>query len=144
MEMRTKVPGWYWAVAVLALLWGLIAVVGFVASLQMTPADVAKLPAVEAETWRAMPGWLWALYGMATLTCLAGALALLVRRRWAIGLFVVSLAAAVAQFSYTLATTRLIAVEGWTHAAGLPLFIWVAGAALIWFSRMAARRGWIG
>ena len=143
MNTGLKVPGWYWAVAVLALLWGIIACWGYVAGVTMTAEDMAKLPPVQAEAWGSMPAWLTGAYAIAVWSCLAGAIALLLRKAWARPVYVLSLAAAVVQFSYTLATTRLIEVEGVVGAAGLPVTIWVIGAALIWFSGMAARRGWL-
>lgn len=138
-----RVPGWYWAVAVLALLWGGVACWGYVAGVTMTAADLAKLPPVQAEVWGAMPKWLTATYAIAVWTCLGGAVGLLLRKAWARPVYIMSLAAAVVQFTYTLSTTRLIAVEGLVGAAGLPLAIWVTGAALIWFSGVGLRRGWL-
>jgi hypothetical protein len=138
----TKVPGWYWAVAVLALVWGAIASGGYVAGVSMTEADLAELPPVQAEAWRASPPWLMGVYAVAVWSCLAGAVGLLLRKAWARPVYVLSLAAAVVQFVYSLSTTRLLEVEG-LSAAMLPIFIWIAGAFLIWFSGLGLRRGWL-
>lgn len=137
-----KVPGWYWAVAVLALLWGAIGCYLYMHNVSMTEADLAKLPPVQAEAWQTMPAWVTGTYAIAVWTCLGGAVGLLLRKSWARPLFVVSLAAAIVQFVYSLATTRLLAVEG-PSAAALPITIWVIGGALIWFSGIGLRRGWL-
>lgn len=136
-----RVPGWYWAVAVLALLWGGIACVGYVASVMMTAAELAKLPPVQAEAWASYPAWLIGTYAVAVWTCLGGAIGLLLRRAWARPLYVVSLIAAIIQFTYSLATTRVLAVDG-ASAMAIPIMVWVSGAALIWFSGLAGHRGW--
>ena len=111
-DNRNRVPGWYWAVAGAAFIWGGIACAGYVAGVTMTEADVAKLPPVQAEAWRSYPSWLIGTYAVAVWTCLGGAIGLLLRQAWARPLYVVSLIAAVIQFSYSLATTRVLEVDG--------------------------------
>jgi hypothetical protein len=137
-----KVPGWYWAVAALALVWGLIAAGGYLAGVTMTEADLAALPPVQAEAWRQSPAWLMGVYAVAVWSCLGGAVGLLLRKAWARPVYVLSLAAAIVQFTYSLSTTRLLEVEG-PSAAVLPIFIWLAGALLIWFSGIGLRCGWL-
>lgn len=140
-DSMNRVPGWYWAVAGAAFIWGGIACWGYVAGVTMTEADVAKLPPVQAEAWASYPAWLVGAYAIAVWTCLGGAIGLLLRRAWARPLYVVSLIAAVIQFSYSLATTRILAVDG-PSALVLPVMIWLFGALLIWFSGLAGHRGW--
>lgn len=137
------VPKYYWVVAVAALAWGLIACGGYVMGMMMSEAEIAALPPAQADSWRSMPTWLAATYATAVWSCLAGAVGLLLRKAWAVRAYVLSLAAALVQFIYVLSTSRLIAEEGLIGAAALPVTIWIVGAALIWFSRMARARGWI-
>ena len=50
----------------------------------------------------------------------------------------------IAQFGYTFAMTDLIAHEGAAKVVPFPVFLAAVGLFAIWFSGMAAKRGWIG
>ena len=138
----TKVPGWYWAVAVLALLWAAAGCFAYVSQVSMDAADMAALPAAQREIWQMMPAWATAAYAVAVWSGLAGAIGLLLRRRWARPAYIVSLAAVLVQFGWTFVASPILSTVGPSSAA-FPLFIVVAGIVLIWFAGTAARRGWL-
>ena len=137
-----RVPGWYWAVALAALLWNGFGCFMYLSQVGMDPAEMAKLPAVQQEVWRAMPAWAVGAYAIAVWVGLLGAVGLLLRRRWASAAFAVSLAAVVVQFGWTFLGTPIIARMG-PSAAAFPAFIFLVVALLLWFSKRAAMRGWL-
>ena len=82
-----KPPGWFWAVAVLALLWNLFGLAMFYMQVNMTPEQLAQLPEAQRELTQAFPGWVWAVDGVAVVAGTLGSLLLLMRRRLALPLF---------------------------------------------------------
>jgi hypothetical protein len=139
---KPNVPGWFWAVAVAALLWELLGCYAYLTQISMDAADLAKLPAAQADMWRSMPVWAKAAYAVAVWVGLTGAVALLMRRRWAREAFAVSLLAVLVQFGWSFLGTPILRTLGMA-AAGLPILITVAGILLLWFAGLATRRGWL-
>jgi hypothetical protein len=135
---RTAVPGWYWAVSVAALLWAAAGCFAYLTQVSMDAGDLAKLPAAQREIWTMMPAWATAAYAVAVWAGLAGAVGLLLRRRWARTAYAVSLAAVVVQFGWTFLASPILSTVG-PSAAVFPAFIALVGAALLWFSNYAAR-----
>jgi hypothetical protein len=78
-----------------------------------------------------MPAWLWLDYAVAVLAGTGGAIALLLRRRVAVPLFLLSLIAVVVQFGYVFIATDIIAIKGVVVAMAFPILIFVI-AILQW------------
>jgi hypothetical protein len=141
-ETRTAVPGWYWAVAVLALLWEAAGCFAYLSSVTMKAGDMAGYSAAQRAIFDATPVWVWCAYAVAVWVGLSGALALLMRQRWARSAFIVSLAAALVQFGWVFLGTPTLKTVG-ASAAAVPVCVTVIGAFLIWFAGAAAKRGWL-
>jgi hypothetical protein len=137
-----RVPGWYWAVAVLALLWEAAGCYSYLTKVSMDAAALAQLPAAERDIWTAMPAWVVGAFAVAVWVGLTGAVGLLLRRRWARPAFAVSLVAVIVQFGWTFLATPALSTIG-TSAAAFPALILLAAAVLLWFAGLAARRGWL-
>ena len=142
--IRRPATSWYHVVAVLFLLWELVGVAGFVFEQTMSPVQIARMTPYDRHLYFARPGWATLSYAIATLAALAGGVALLMRRRIARALFIVSLVFVAVLFGWALGATDLIAVKGFATAAGLPIVVAVIGAVQIGFAGIAIRRGWIG
>jgi hypothetical protein len=138
-----KPPTWYWVVAVLATLWALMGCASYLHEVTMSPADLAALPANQQEVWKAMPSWLFADFAIGVWVGLAGAVMLLLRRRIARTFYIVSLVAVIVQFGWMFTMTPILQLMGFMEAAAFPIFIFVMGIVLVWFSGYAIRRGWL-
>jgi hypothetical protein len=139
---RDRVPGWYWAVAAVALLWEAMGCYAYLTQVSMDSAALARLPAEQREIWAAMPCWAVGAYAVAVWAGLLGAVGLLLRRSWAKLAFAASLAGVVVQFGWTFLATNILATMG-ASAALFPAFIAIVAALLLWFSSVAAKRGWL-
>lgn len=138
-----KRPTWFWIVAVLALLWNLFGVAMFYMQYSMTPDQLAQLPEAQRTLHAAMPGWLWAVNGVATVAGTLGSLLLLMGKRLALPVFWISLVAVVVLFGYCLFPGRMLEVLGAAQALPMPILVTVIAALLVWFARRATVRGWI-
>ncbi|WP_149195781.1 hypothetical protein [Luteimonas suaedae] len=138
----TKVPTTHWVVGAVALVWNLIGVAMFFLQTNLGPEQIAALPPEQQQVYAAMPAWLDIPYGVAVFGGVLGALALLLRRRWAVAMFAVSLLAVVVQMAGVYALTPAWVASG---ASGLPmaLLIVVIAGFLLWYARRAAARGWL-
>jgi hypothetical protein len=133
------VPGWFYAVAAMILLFEGF---GCFMYLAQVTADHASLPLDQRAMWDATPMWTIAVYAIAVWVGLAGAVLLLMRRRLASRLLLISLIAVVVQFSALFLVPQLRQTV--PYAALVAPIALVACVALIYlFARFAAKRGWL-
>jgi hypothetical protein len=137
-----KPPRWFLLVAALALLWNLIGCVAVVADLRLSPADVAALPAAQQALYAARPGWAVAATALAVLGGVLGCVGLLLRRKWALPVFGLSLAGILVQdFGlFVLVDGARLVGSGAVVTQGLVLAI---GIGLLWLSVKAIARSWL-
>lgn len=136
----TRVPGWYWAAALIGLLWNLLGVSMYLMLAYNHPA-AAPQTAAEQQLQAGMPGWVMGAYAIAVFSGTLGTIGLLVRRRWAKLLLGFSLAGVLAQQLWVLALSNAREVMDGTGAISATVLI--ASVLLLWLSIHAARRNWL-
>lgn len=135
-----KVPVSVWVVGVLALLWNLVGVAAFIMQVAMPAEALQAMPAEQRAIHEATPAWLYVFYGLATFGGVLGSIGLLLRRRWAVPVYLVALVALVLQVVATYAVTPAWSVSGAASLA-FPVLL-VAIAIFLWlFSRRMSARG---
>lgn len=140
----SKRPTWFIATAAILLLWALAGVASFAAHVFVGEEMAAKQGEWDLAYFGALPAWFAWDYALATLAALAGAVALLMRSRFAVPLYVLSLVGVVIQFGYVFADTDLLTHKGAAATLPFPLFIALMGVVQIVLARLAAQRGWVG
>ncbi|MCW3836279.1 hypothetical protein ACFQ1E_11370 [Sphingomonas canadensis] len=142
-DFRPSPPRWFVAVAAALLLWGMTGCMMFYLHIAFGPAMDPQATDWDRAYYAALPGWFTPVYAVAVVGALLGSLALLLRSRWAVPLYVLSLAGVVIQFGYVLLGTGLIAHKGAMTVVPLPLVIVAVAGFQLWLARRAAARGWI-
>ena len=137
-----KPPAWFWIVAVLALAWNLMGVGAYIADVTMNEEALAALSDAERQLRESTPGFVTGAYAIAVFAGLGAAIALLMRRKPAIVLFGVSLAAVVLQMGYVFLVMKAAAVLG-SESMTLPGIIILLSAFQLWLALTSARAGWI-
>lgn len=135
-------PTSFWVIAILALLWNLAGVAMFWLQVTMGAEAVAALPAPQREVYEATPAWLNAVFGVAVVAGLLGAIGLVLKQRWAVPLFALSVVAVLVQMAAAYALTPAWSAYG---LAGLVMPVMVVAIAVFlwWYARNAAVKGWI-
>lgn len=135
-------PKSFTVIAVLALLWNLLGVVAFYMQVSTTPDAVAALPEARRQVHEALPGWIDIAFAVAVFGGVLGAIGLLMKKRWATTVFLVSLLALLAQIIGTYLLTPAWQALG-PSGLVLPAVLLVIAIALYGYSSKAAARGWI-
>lgn len=141
--IRQKPAGWFTAVAVLLVLWGLAGCASFYVHVAYGPDIDPKATDWDRAYFAALPAWLNLVYAVAVGAGLLGSIALLLRSKLAQPLYVVSLIAVVIQFGYIFLATDLAAHKGPATAYPFPALIFLIAVFQIWIEGLARRRGWI-
>lgn len=139
MTGTAAVPAWFWIASALALLFD---ATGCFMYLAQVGADRAALPLDQRAMWDATPAWMVAAYAVAVWVGLAGAALLLMRRRLAVPVLLVSLVAVAVQFSGLFLVPQLRQTVPDTALAG-PIAVLVGCYLILQLARLAARRGWL-
>ncbi|MGB1309993.1 MAG: hypothetical protein ACPG47_02225 [Leucothrix sp.] len=141
MNATTKLPLWFWAIGILALLYFLMDSMMLYNRVFM-PDELANSMPKLYDLYQKMPIWVNGVYALEIFGGLMGALALLSKKKWAFILFCVSMIGVLAQTSYLWFVSDSIAVLG-KPAIVMPAIAIVLGVILIMVSRSAISRGWI-
>jgi hypothetical protein len=144
MATRTRVPAWFWVLAILIVLWGAAGCFACLQQVRLGAEAMGPASAYDRALYARLPAWYNPVYAVATGAGLLGGIALLARRGVARVLFIVSLAAVIVQFGYLFVATDIIAVRGAGTVVPFPVLIAAIAAAEVWFATLARRRGWIG
>ena len=141
--IRQKPPSWYWALAIVLLLWGVAGCVALYVHVAYGPSIDPAATDWDRAYYAALPVWFTPIYFVSIFGGLLGAIALLMRSKWAHPLFIASLVGVIVQFGYVFLATDLIAHKGAMGTVPFPAFIAVIAVFQIWFAVYAKRRGWI-
>lgn len=133
-------PKSFWIISGIALAWNLMGVAAYLMHVMMPPEALAEMGEAERALYTTAPSWVTGAYAVAVFGGALGCVALLLRKRWATPVFVVSLVGVLAQMGYTLLVQNTIDVMG-IGIIVMPLVIIAIAIYLVWFSRSAARAG---
>lgn len=137
------VPTWFWVVSGIALLWNLMGLMMFVMDMTMSAETLAaNYNEEELEVVKQIPAWVKGAYGLAVIFGVLGCVGLLMRKKWAFPVLILSLAGVLAQQSYFYFLSDMIAVMG---ASMLPLTITILVIAvlLVVFAKFSIGKGWL-
>ena len=130
---------WFKWAALASLAWYLL---GCALYLLEVTTDPATLPADQRAMVEAAPTWMWAAYAIAVWVGLVGAVLLLMRRRLAVPLLLVSLLAVLVQFSaYFLHAPLSEAVS--SDMLLVPIVVVALTWTVFWFAYHSHKRGWL-
>lgn len=135
-------PTWFKVVAVLALLWNLLGCLAFFSDLRISPEDLAKLPEAQQALYAARPGWAVAATALAVFGGALGSIGLLMRKRWALPVFVLSLLGILVQDFGLFVLADGASLAG-PVAVVMQAVVLAVGIALILLSRKGIARGWL-
>jgi hypothetical protein len=127
----SRIPTWFWIVALLALAWEAFGAYTYT-SQSMIP-DGQRV-----GDYATMAAWQWGVFATAVWSGVAGAVALLLKSRWAVALLLLSLLAAVVQYGHA-------ALNGGISSQAFPIAVavLVVGVVLVIISSRARRAGWL-
>jgi hypothetical protein len=135
-------PKWFRVVAILALLWNLLGCAAYLMDAMMTPEDVAKLSPAQQEMYATRPSWAISATAVAVWLGALGSLALILRKRWATVLLLLSLIGVLVQDYWLFLGSNAAAAAG-SAAAIMQAVVLIVSIALVVLSQRAAKRGWL-
>ncbi len=127
---------WFWIVSVLGLVWNAMGVNAYLQQAYDTEGYREMYTQEQLEIAANFPAWVTAAFAVAVFAGAFGCLALLLRKKIAGSLLLISLLAVIFQMGYIL-------INGYTSSMVMTIMIIVFAFFLVWFSRKAAANGWV-
>ena len=138
----TQAPKWFRVAAIIALLWNILGCLAFVADLQLKPEDIAKLPEAQQALYASRPAWSVAATAIAVFGGTLGCIGLILKRKWAFVLLLLSLLGILGQDIAMFVLANAAEAAG-SFAIVLQSVVLIVGVWLVLLSRKAMASGWI-
>lgn len=143
MNTTTKPNTAFWIIAVFALLWNLIGVYLWLYEYFLMTDEVrATLPQEQVEIMSSAPIWSMYVYGLAVITGLLASVFLLMRKKLAVAVFLLSLIAVLILQLYWIFAMGTIEKLG-PQSLFMPLIVIALAIFEYFYSMGAARNGWL-
>lgn len=139
----TTTPKWYLPVAITALLWNLLGCAAYLADVTLTPEDIAAMGEAQRALYEARTAWAVSGTAVAVWGGALGCVGLIVRKRWATPVLVVSLAGLVVQ-DVGLSLMMDEVMRSGSAALALQGSVLLIAVGLVFLARKATKEGWIG
>jgi hypothetical protein len=132
-------PKWFRIAAIVAILWNAMGVFMYLSSVGLFGDPMAGLSDTERRAASSIPAWIMGAFAVGTFAGLIGSIGLLIRKRWAWPLLIVSLIGLLVLESY------IVFFSGALEAFGLtfPILVSAGAVLLAWVATRGRARGWL-
>ncbi len=141
-QNKTKLPVWFWIFTIVMLLWNLMGVASFFAHTMVGEEQLQAMSEAERNLYGQYPLWTKIVFAIATFSGALGCIALLMRKKWATPILLISFITICIQMGHSLFIAGALEVYGAQHAI-LPAVVALVGLGLYFFSKHAEKRDWI-
>jgi hypothetical protein len=138
---RAPTPRSLWIVGVLALLWNLVGANDYLMTQTQNETYMAQFTPEQLEFFYGFPTWLVAAWAIAVWGGVLGSVALLLRKAWAVPVFVVSLLAMTITAIWNYGFDDGMEVVGGGFELAFTVVIFVVQLLLVLYARRMRDRG---
>ena len=133
-------PVWFWVISIIALLWYLMDMSAFYMRVFMTDDVMKAMPENQQHLYRNMPLWVNIVFAGEVFGGALGCVGLLLRKKWALPLFAVSILGVLSQTFHIYFLSDAISTMG-TPAVVMPLVAILIGIGMIVLAKSAISKG---
>ena len=141
-KLTVKPPMWFWIIGVIALIYNGMGINAYLQQAYNTESFQAMYSAEQLELIAMTPAWATAAFAIAVFAGFLGCIGLLLRKKWAKSLFLLSLLGILVQMIYNFFIIKDLEVYG-PEAYIVPLMVIVVGFLLVWFAKKGIAKGWL-
>ena len=131
---NNKLIKWLKVIAIIAIIWNLFGVISYLMHAYMSNETLATLPKNQQEFMTNLPSWRMASFAIATFGGLLGSIFLLLKKKIAIPLFILSLIAIIIGNYYDIFMVNYYK-DADVNGLILPFLILIFGILFAWYSK---------
>ena len=139
MNTITKPTPLYWLISIVALSWNFMGIIAYLGQAYISDDALKMLPEENQLYFSNVPAWVTAAFAVAVFGGFLGAIGIIIRKKWAYFLFVISFLALVAQHVYNFFIQNYIEMTG--SQMILPIVTFIVALFLIYFSKQKSQLG---
>ena len=143
MTSTSKPTVSYWIIAVIALIWNIMGVMSYLGQVYMTDDMMASMTPEQQELLANTPAWSTGLFAVAVFAGLLGSFLLLMRKKLATPVFLISLIAVLINRGYSFFATNQSEVFGTMHGIVTPITIIIIAVFLYMYSKKSGEKSWM-
>ncbi len=132
-------PAWFRILAWLAVLWNLFGVAMYLSSVGVLGDQTAGMSDAERAAAESIPPLVTGAFAIGTFAGLLGSIGLVMRRRWAVPVLLVSMIALLILEGWIVFLSNAVDVFG----LAVPITVSLIAILLAWAAFQARRRGWL-
>lgn len=132
----------FWVIGIIALIWNGMGVMAYIGQAYMTDEMKAALPEAERALYENVPAWVTAAFAIAVFGGTVACILLLMKKKMAKTVFLISLIAIIAQMTYNLFMSKASEVYG-PGGMIMPIMVIVIGVFLLLYSKKCIEKGWL-
>lgn len=132
----------FWIISIIALLWNAMGVNAYIQQAYKTDAFKAMYEEEHLEMVLNTPSWVMAAFALAVFGGLLGCILLLLRKKLALIVFLISLIAIIIQMTYNVFLSKALEVYG-PGVVIMPIMVIVVAVYLYFYTKKSIDRGWI-
>ncbi len=141
-ESTNKPSKGFWIISIIALIWNLMGVFAYLAQVNMSDEIIAALPEAERALYDNVPAWVTGAFAIAVFGGALGCILLLLRKKLATSVLIISLIGIIAQMIYNFGISKAAEVYG-PGGMVMPAMVVLIGAFLVWYAKQATAKGWL-
>lgn len=130
----------FWIIGIVALIWNLMGVFAYLQQAYMTEDDLMAMPIAEQALYENIPAWVTGAYAIAVFGGALGAILLLLRKKLATSLFLISFVGIIVQMSYNIFMSKAADVYG-PGGMIMPVMVILIALFLLWFAKKKTAAG---
>jgi len=146
MNTKTKPNKSFLIIGILALLWNIMGLFQFIMAAFMQDTMLETYSETytdqQMELFLNTPSWYYVVFGICTITGVLGSIAVLLKKKIAVPLFLVSLVTVLVVQGYWMLGTLAIALLG-TEAIIMPILVIVTSIFLYFYCKGARQNNWL-
>lgn len=139
---RISPPVWFWVTSIIALLWYLMDMSAFFMRVLMTDDVIKAMPENQQHLYLHMPLWVNIVFAGEAFGGVLGCVGLLLRKKWALPLFVVSILGVLSQTFHVCFLSDAISTMG-APAVVMPLLAILIGTGVLVLAKSAIAKRWL-
>jgi len=139
-ESKNKPSTSFWIIGITALVWNLMGVYAYLQEAYMTAEDMAALPLDQQALYENVPAWVTGAFALAVFGGALGCILLLLRKKLATFVLIISFISILAQMSYNFFISKAMEVYGPGELI-MPAMVIIVGAFLVWYSKKMQTQG---
>lgn len=142
MNTQNLSPTWFRIVVILGVIWNVMGLLSFFFEATMSTELEATLPKEQQGLRTHYSTWTYVVYAAAVFCGTIGSLGLMIKRKWAMHLLLVSMLAVYVQMGHSIFVVKAYEIVGMSQMF-MPVLVIIIATLLYMLSKKAANKGWI-